>query len=1328
VVLIGITTREAEHWSAVIGGFGRTGRDLGFAVRRDSFGSILPERVEGLCLGGILTWSISEARLARRHFPRLPIVAVAMEATDELGEPFDVIALVEERMGATAAKYLWDCGLKNLATWDIGMYPFARRRLAGFTAELARLGPAPGKRDFHFIDGAAGVWTRITTAGKIRHWLRTLARPTGIFAACDDYADLLLHECALEGLRVPEDVAVIGVNDDHDTCTVATPQLSSVAINWTRIGELAASLMHEQLAGHREQFKRLVMGPAGVTARQSTNLLAIGDDDVARALRIIRGEARRLQRVDDVLRQLPVNRKVLERKFRVLLGRSIMQQIRHVKLQSAMFMLANTEHPIEQIAQDCGLGHRRNFAPAFRKFTGVTARAYRNRARFGASLPATDDLTKDRRGEDLRALGTHLIGAFDRNGFMGKKLYALRAARAVELLESRRLLSAASFLSPVNTAFPAAAVSTAKGDLNGDGIPDLVATYANNTAQVFLGSSNGSFAGGQVLNTGGTVEALGEFTTSGHLDLATADGVFESNGNGTFSSTPIAGFTLPTDTVALYAVNVTGGANTDLVAGIFTPGSGDTATISIAVMLGNGNGTFGSPIITTIGTTTAITAQYARAFVFGDFTGSSGHMDVVTPFGILLGTGTGSFGAPTALPGSSASLPTGPLIAEGDFNGDGNLDLAVEPPGSSAGVGDGNVELLLGTGTGTFTVGQTIDLSADGGVSSLTAADVNGDGQLDLIAGVGENTPNGGQLAVMLNNGAGVLQAPTLFASNGIPINVYTGDFNGDGKTDILATDDTLGADIGSNPVANSAAVYLNNSTTPLAATVSLTSSANPTIIGIPVQFTATVGTASTNSISTASPTGTVTFYDNGNALGIGTLSTSGVATLTTSALTAGQHAIVADYSGDTNFNAADSASLTEKVLATSAKTPLVVPAIASLTVPAVAISGDKATVDLTINNEGGAAANGKVAATFYLSSDGVIDTAAVPITTKKFSVHLGIGGAATSAVKFSVPALPAGTYAVLVVLAPVSGLTSDQVATTVAASSTTFQSLGYAFGTVGIHKNVKTTTADANGDTATLSLTGPGTGVVTTTNGQTTITVTGTTGASAITIVSRTGSFTFNTLTVAGALKSLNAKSVVDAGTLTIGSGANVSIAIGTGDGGVLDSAAPITTLTVGNWTAGQIIAPSIGTLSVSGDISADVFTHGGGIGSTKIGGIAGGAWAIAQNIGTLDVKGSVSSAEILAGDDAGADNTLGTSDDIYSAATIGSVIIDGSDTSTTIGAGAVPSNGSFQFLPNSAVRSILVKGAISTDARFAAFTFPATATLAGAKVDTATDPHFES
>jgi uncharacterized protein (DUF2141 family) len=897
-----------------------------------------------------------------------------------------------------------------------------------------------------------------------------------------------------------------------------------------------------------------------------------------------------------------------------------------------------------------------------------------------------------------------------------------RQPSMIEPLEPRTLLTAATLMSPVNTTFPAGAVTTVEGNLNGTGIPSIVAGYANGSAQVFIGSSNGSLAGGQVLNTGGTVEALGHFTTSGNLDLATASGVFEGNGNGTFAASPIAGFTLPTNTVALYAVDVNGDGNTDLVAGIYTPASGNTAaTVSMAVMLGNGNGTFGSPIVTTVGSAAGISSAYAADFVFGKFT-SSVNLDVVTPFGLMAGTGSGSFGTPTPLPGTSSSVPTGPVLA--DFTSNGNLDVAFEPPGATAGTGNGNIEILTNNGAGTFTVGQTIDLSADGGVSTLTAADINEDSQPDLIAGVG-NVSGSPDVAVMLNNGVGAFQSPTFFSTTGVPVTIFTGDFNGDFEPDLLAIDASTGVFPGTTLTPGaSAAAFINSSPIPSIATVTITTTANPTIINVPVQFTAKLAGPS----GATAPTGTVTFYDAGVSLATATVS-SGVATFSTSSLAAGQHSITAQYSGDTNYDAANSPALTQKVLQTSAKTPLVVPAIPTLTAPATPIAGDKAIVALTINNEGGAAANGTVAATFYLSADGVVDSSSVAVITKKISVHLGIGGAATSNVTLKLPALPAGTYAVLVQLTAVSKLTSDQVATTVAASPTTFQSLGYAFGTLGVHKNVKTTVADEAGVLGTFSLTGPGQGIIVESAGVITVDVTGTTAASAITVASKGGSFSFNDMIVNGPVKSLNAKATTIVG-LSVGSGSSPTITLGTVTGDVV-SGSPIATLAASSLSGGSIDAPSIGTLKVTGTISDDVFTHsGGGIGSTRIGDIAGGTWAIAGNINTLKVLGSVSSAEILAGADTGADDTLGTSDDIYSAATIGSITIFGSDTSTTIGAGAVPNttNGTFQFLPNSAIRGVVVKGAVSSDARFLAFTPPTTASLDGTKVTTATDPHFES
>ncbi len=172
---------------------------------------------------------------------------------------------------------------------------------------------------------------------------------------------------------------------------------------------------------------------------------------------------------------------------------------------------------------------------------------------------------------------------------------------------------------------------------------------------------------------------------------------------------------------------------------------------------------------------------------------------------------------------------------------------------------------------------------------------------------------------------------------------------------------------------------------------------------------------------------------------------------------------------------------------------------------------------------------------------------------------------------------------------------------------------------------------------------------------------------------------------------------------------------------GAVLDSAAVAKSITASTWAGGSIIAPSISTLTVKGDLSADVLTHSGGkITTATIGSVSGGDWAVAGGIGTLKITGSISAADIFAGADSGPDNVLGTSDDIYSAAVISTLFIGGDDNGALVAAGAAPASGStifgtLQLLPKGAIRSITVKGTASDDSRFLAVSLPGNASIGG-------------
>ena len=261
------------------------------------------------------------------------------------------------------------------------------------------------------------------------------------------------------------------------------------------------------------------------------------------------------------------------------------------------------------------------------------------------------------------------------------------------------LLSTVSFISPVETQiasglFPVA--HTAIGDLNSDGIPDLIASRNDSEAQIYLGTSTGAFNGGPAVATGSTPIALGDFNNDGKLDLATSAGVLPGLGNGTFGAV-VAGFTLPSNTVNLYAQDVNSDGNLDLIAATFTTGTGVGQTqnpvVGESVLLGLGNGTFKSALSGQVGSAAGLNSA-AASFAFADFN-NDGHIDAVTPFGVMLANTDGSYGRPIPLPFKAAgSTVTPDYFAIGDFNGDSNFDLATLPASGAAGA----VEIFTGDG------------------------------------------------------------------------------------------------------------------------------------------------------------------------------------------------------------------------------------------------------------------------------------------------------------------------------------------------------------------------------------------------------------------------------------------------------------------------------------------------------------------------------------------------------------------------------------------------------------------------------------------------------
>jgi LacI family transcriptional regulator len=192
----------------------------------------------------------------------------------------------------------------------------------------------------------------------------------------------VLDACRRADLHVPDDVAVIGVDNDPHLCNLCTPPLTSIDVNPGRIGFEAARVLHEHMTGKKASSEPVLLGPPrGVAARQSTDVLAVADDEVTSAIRFIREKAVEGIRVKDVLDLATRSPTTLERRIKRILGRTIKAEITRVRLARAKLLLCETDLPVWKVSSRTGFSESKYFCDVFRANEKMTPSDYRNKFR-----------------------------------------------------------------------------------------------------------------------------------------------------------------------------------------------------------------------------------------------------------------------------------------------------------------------------------------------------------------------------------------------------------------------------------------------------------------------------------------------------------------------------------------------------------------------------------------------------------------------------------------------------------------------------------------------------------------------------------------------------------------------------------------------------------------------------------------------------------------------------------------------------------------------------------------------------------------------------------
>jgi LacI family transcriptional regulator len=361
-----------EYWRGVVHGivkFLAPGKP--WALSRFDPGSGVGEKLAGLGPRGIIA-AVETPELGD-WIKKSGIPAVNVSSAID-GLPFIHIFPDDADIGQLAASHFLKRGMTRFAFVGYADRADSKKRQVGYVNRLAKegisqvpayLAPASGEID----------------AGPLIQFVRGLPKPCAILGADDRLAREVMDACVAADIKIPRQAAIMGIGDDPIVCGMALPRLSSVSLPAERVGFEAAGLLEKMLAGKRRGVESAKLPVSSVIGRGSTDVVSINDPQVAAAVRFILAHAGEWIGVRELLLAMPLQRRSLERKFRAVLGRSPLEEIRRVRLEIARELLSTTDLSMPLVARRSGFSEAKQLSTVFRTEVGLTPTQYRAKFR-----------------------------------------------------------------------------------------------------------------------------------------------------------------------------------------------------------------------------------------------------------------------------------------------------------------------------------------------------------------------------------------------------------------------------------------------------------------------------------------------------------------------------------------------------------------------------------------------------------------------------------------------------------------------------------------------------------------------------------------------------------------------------------------------------------------------------------------------------------------------------------------------------------------------------------------------------------------------------------
>ena len=284
----------------------------------------------------------------------------------------------DRKIAQLAIQHFFEKGFRHLAFCGEGSFNWSRWRRDAFVAEAKKAGI--NALVFHVDDDSSGMtWPHARR--RLMRWLAELPEPCGLMAAYDSLARRLIDLCIQASRRVPESIAILGVDDDPLLCQLATPPLSSIVPDSEGAGYAAAEQLDSIMSGKKMKRLDTLLPPLGIATRQSTDTFAVKDKDVSVSAHYILAHACDGIQVDDVVKQTQLTRRALETRFKKALGKTPHALIIETRLSKAERCLRETALTLEQIADRCGFEYPEYLSVLFKKHRNMTPGEYRQQHR-----------------------------------------------------------------------------------------------------------------------------------------------------------------------------------------------------------------------------------------------------------------------------------------------------------------------------------------------------------------------------------------------------------------------------------------------------------------------------------------------------------------------------------------------------------------------------------------------------------------------------------------------------------------------------------------------------------------------------------------------------------------------------------------------------------------------------------------------------------------------------------------------------------------------------------------------------------------------------------